>query len=406
MSIKYYFNSQVYGQVYDWNKIFGLFDSLKVPETVWKPKREMLKSKYGVLLSSRSIGKTSNILLLGLCQRALYGTQICYIRATELEFTPTEAKKLVDVINSFEGGRYIKALTKDKYNAIIYKARAFYYAFLDENGNIIEKEKEECIRVLTVDRCMEYKSVLNMPKGDFFVFDEFVRPRYGVDEFVRFVDLFKTVARDRLSPVIFMLANTINATSPYYSELEIKPYIRKMKSGEHISVQTEEGTKIYIELCAIPPKAKEKRAFFNSFFVGFKNPKLGAITGGQLWALPNVPHLYRRDEDDKPDYVCRNLYLNFDGDLIRCDIVIDRKSGLHAEVVPGGTVKEDACILTLEIPTSPNEIYLLGTKKRPIRRLLLDLISEGKVYFSTNEEGAIFKSYITRALELESDPLV
>lgn len=403
---KYYYGSEVYGQIYDWNKIFNLFDKLNVPDTVWKPKREQLKSKYSVLLSTRSIGKTSNILLLGLCQRALYNTQICYIRATELEFTPTEAKRLVSVINSFENGRYIKFLTKDKYNAIIYKARAFYYANLDESGNVINKEQDECIKVLTVDRNEEYKSVLNMPRGDFFIFDEFIRSRYAPDEFVRFMDLFMTVSRGRLSPVIFMLANTISSTNPYFSELEIKQYVRKMKVGEKISVETEAGTKIYIELCAIPPKAKEKRAFFNSLFIGFQNPKLGAITGGQLWALPNVPHLYRRDPDDKPTYHARNVYLNYEGEYLRMDILTDKKSGFHAEVVPGGSPKDDGIILTLNPPESPNEVYLLGGRKRKIRRVILDLISDGRVFFSTNEEGSLFKSYIHRALELERDPLI
>lgn len=403
--IKYYFNSEVYGQVYDWNKIFKLFDSLNVPDTVWKPKREMLKSKYGVLLSSRSIGKTSNILLLGLCQRAIYNTQIVYTRATELEFTPTEAKKLVDVINSYDEGRYIKQLTKGRYNALVYKARAFYYALLNDNGDIVEKEADEAIRVLTIDRAESYKSVLNMPRGDFFVFDEFVRSRYAPDEFVRFCDLFKTVARERLSPVIFMLANTISTTSPYYSELEIKPYIRKMKVGEKLNITTEGGTKIYIELCSIPKKAQEKRAFFNSFFMGFQNPKLGAITGGQLWALPNVPHIYRREDEDKPEYIIRNLYINSNGDFLRVDILRDNRSGIHAEVVPGGLIKDDAIILTLEPPSDPRELYLLGGRRLKIRRILLDLISEGKVLFSTNEEGSVFKSFINRALELERDPL-
>lgn len=402
---KYYFNNEVYGRVYNWNAIFNMFDSLKVPDTVWKPRREILNSKYGVLISSRSIGKTSNVLLLGLCQRALYNTQIVYIRSTENEFTPTEAKKLVQVINEYDGGRYIKQLTKDKYNTIIYKARAFYYALI-EDGQVIAKDSEECIKVLTVDRWDDYKSTVNMPRGDFFLFDEFIRTRYQPDEFVKFCDLFKTIARERMSPVIFMLANGINLTSPYYSELEIKSYLRALKDGQHISVSTEDGTRIYIERCAVPPKAKEKRAFFNSLFLGFKNPKLGAITGGQLWALPNVPHLYSREEKERVDYICRQIYIDYEGEYLRLDIVNDDRNGVHLEVVPAGTIKDDAVILTLNPPSDPREIYLLGGRRRKLRRVILDIISEGKVFFATNEQGAVFKSYIERALDKESDPLI
>lgn len=405
---KYYFGSEVYGEIYNWKEIFKLYKSLNIPNSLWTVREEALKSKYAIILSARSVAKTTNVLLLGLCQRKLYGTTVVYIRSEEGQFTPTEAQKLTSVLASYEGGRYIRQLTDDKYNTIVYKSRAFYYAYADENGEIVDKEREECIKVLTVDRWYEYKSGLNIPKGDFFLFDEFVGPNYRTDEFVNFCDLFKTVARERMSPVIFMTANTLSTTSPYYGELEIKKWLRVMKSGEHMSVQTESGTKIYIELAKLSEKAQEKRSFFNSLFLGFKNDKLGAITGGQLWALPNVPHLYRREEDDVPEYIMRGLYIDADGDYLRCDIVEDKTTGLHMEVVPTreNNIKDDAIILTTNIPSDPRELYCLGTRKRPIRQMILDLILDGKVFFATNEEGAIFKSYINKALDKEKDPLV
>lgn len=404
---KYYFNSEVYGEIYNWKEIFKLYKSLNIPDILWKVRPEALNSKYSVILSARSVSKTTNVLLLGLCQRAIYGTTVIYVRAEEGQFTPTEAKKLTKVIASYDGGRYVKQLTNGRYNSIVYKARAFYYADVDADGQVLERERDECIKVLTVDNWYEYKSGLNIPKGDFMIFDEFVGPNYRPDEFVNFCDLIKTVFRERMSPVIFMLANTLSTTSPYYGELEIKKWLRVMKSGEHMSVTTEKGTKIYIELAKLSEKAQEKRSFFNSLFLGFKNDKLGAITGGQLWALPEVPHIYRRDEDDKPEYIIRNLYIDADGDYLRCDLVEDKKTGIHLEVVPSLSrkIKDDAIILTCDPPTDPRELFLLGGKKRNIRNILLTMINECKVYYATNEEGAIFKNYINKALLLENNPL-
>lgn len=261
---KYYYGSEVYGEIYDWKAIFKLYRSLKIPDTCWTVPEEALDSKYVIGLSARSVAKTTNVLLLGLCQRALYDTEVVYIRASDGEFTPSESKKLVEVLNTYEHGRYIKQLTNNKYNSIIYKNRAFFYAYRDEDGDIIEKEEQECIKVCTVDRWIDYKSTLNLPKGDFILFDEFIRDHYDMDEFVHFCDLFKTIARDRMSPVIFMTANTISTTSPYYSELEIKPYLRKMKSGEKLHIVTEEGTKLYVEMIQLKKKAQEKRSFFKS----------------------------------------------------------------------------------------------------------------------------------------------
>ena len=116
----------------------------------------MTKEKY-YYGSGRSIGKTTNVLLLGLCQRKEYGTTILYVRSQE-----TEAKHLTSVISSYNDGQYIKKLTDNRYNTIIYKDRAFYYAWVDENGEITDKEANECIRVLTVDRAYDYKSTLNV----------------------------------------------------------------------------------------------------------------------------------------------------------------------------------------------------------------------------------------------------
>ena len=93
--------------------------------------------------------------------------------------------------------------------------------------------------------------------------------------------------------------------------------------------------------------------------------------------------------------------------MLRCDLVKDNQSGIHLEVVPAfNDPKDDAIILTTEIPTDKRELYLLGGRKRKIRKLLLDLISDGKVFFATNEEGALFKNYIETALQLEKMPLI
>jgi hypothetical protein len=38
--------------------------------------------------------------------------------------------------------------------------------------------------------------------------------------------------------------------------------------------------------------------------------------------------------------------------------------------------------------------------------VLTTLIEDGKVFFATNEDGAIFKNFMTRALEIERNPLI
>ena len=67
-------------------------------------------------------------------------------------------------------------------------------------------------------------------------------------------------------------------------------------------------------------------------------------------------------------------------------------------------IKDDGIILTLDIPEDPRERYLLGGKKRKIRRVLLQFINDGKVFYATNSEGVLFKNFINSALVLERNP--
>ena len=58
-----------------------LFKSLKIPNNVFNPLQENPKpGDWNIILSIRGLGKTTSMLLLGMCDNWENGTEIQYIR--------------------------------------------------------------------------------------------------------------------------------------------------------------------------------------------------------------------------------------------------------------------------------------------------------------------------------------
>lgn len=386
------------GLLYDLRAIKKVYDSLGIPKEFFQlPWSALSNDKIIIELSERSTGKTTNWLLFGLCMNKLYGTVIQYIRATENMLSPSFSEKLVEVIRSYKEGEYIKKLTDGKYNSIYYHWRQYFYCLV-EDGKIIEKSEEPIIQCLSVDRNHDYKSSYNSYKnrGDLIIFDEFIGKYYRPNEFVEFMDLTKTIIRDRHSPIIVMLANTINLNSFYFEEMEISREVRRLKKGDKKEIITEGGTRIYVEIVLDDKRASEKR-IVNNLFYGFKNPKLASITGGEVWAFENVPHI-----PDQTNKVCllNNLYLESGIDLLKIGVYSSDELDTHLEIHRATKTYDDSIILTLG--ELKDKRYIFGIGRNFLKKILVELIRKRHVYYSSNEVGSIFKDYLNR-YRLEKD---
>ena len=109
MKVEYYENDKKKGIKYDFPLIKKEFKKLKIPKEVYNPLSIPMEwSKFNVLLSPRSKGKTTNILLMGLIFNKLYGTVLQYIRSSYDMITPSKAGSLFSVIQQ---NGYIEKLT-------------------------------------------------------------------------------------------------------------------------------------------------------------------------------------------------------------------------------------------------------------------------------------------------------
>lgn len=382
-------NKEKYGVKYDLLKIAREYKKLKIPQEYdYIDFSRFEKNKYIIDLSIRSVGKTTDYLLLGMIFNKIYGTKIAYIRTTKDEIAPSVTEKIFNVIQSFNDGFYIKKLTDNKYNGIYRKWNNVYYCKIDENGNIVEKSTDEFMHFLCVEKFNDYKSGLSVPMDDFIIYDEFITKYYRPNTHYEFMQLLSTIIRERLSPFIVMLANSININSVWFEEMGIRRDIRHMTVGDCKDIVTSGGTCLSVRLLDV--KAKEQRRRHSSLFFGFENPKLKDITGiGGFWSISNYKHI---PTGLKLECIGRPLFIHYlPGEFLRLEFSIYKNKGILI-VKKATRVKDDDIVLTTgDVEAFEKCHWGFGSNK--LQRYIYDLILNDRVYYGTNENGEDFKNY-------------
>lgn len=379
------------GIIYDYPTIRKEFRKLKIPTEFYNPSKcPFDKCKWFINLSDRSTGKTTNWLLFGMIMNKLYGTVIQYVRQTNDMITPRNSKNLFDTILD---NNYVSKLTDGKYNTIVYKAKRWYYAIADDNGEIIEQKNNHFMCMLSIDNAENYKSSYNAPYGDIIIFDEFIGKYYYRNEFVRFNDLLKTIIRDRQAPIIVLLANTIDKNSQYFNELEIYNTVQQMKQGDSEIITSERGTNIYVEILESGVKKQKTRSIVNTLFFGWKNPLISSITGDD-WAINNYPHI--------PQYnsrvILKRYYLDFNNTLLALDVKNCNEIGVYVAVHRATRTYDDSIIFTIGEIDKNNKRFRFGFS--PSDKRLWELYKRNKFYYASNDLGSLLDNYVKQALHL------
>lgn len=393
-NIKYYDGKEEHGIIYDWQKIFKEYNKLKPPKEFYTPiKTPVNVAKFFMLMSERSSGKTTAWLLIGMIMNKLYGTTIQYIRQS-VDMIKSSSIELFRVILEYDNGRYIEQLTDGEYNSIYIFWRQAYYCLVDEKGKIITKSEKPFLTLLSIDNSKNYKSSYNAPKGDLIIFDEFLnRDGYKPNEYLNFMDLLSTIIRERKSPIIIMLANAVDYTSPYFREFEIVKEIKQLKTGDYKFIKTEKGTNIYAEIIGVKQTNIKKE--INRLFFGFNNTALNSITGGEsAWSFESVPHFLANETDE---ILAKNIRLDCNDIYIALDIIQTENNGICIFAHPATKNYSDTIILTNGNIDNSNKFFGFGHGK--IFDLIWKLYKLNKFYYDTNETGAIVKNYVRTALQ-------
>ena len=367
----------------NFQKINNLYKKLKCPPEVFDPsKLPFDRDKYFVLCSERSVGKTTNVLLWGMCAHEVHGTQIQYIRQFDEMLAPKRMKQLFDTILKFD---YIKKLTKGRWNSCEYYARGWTYTKV-EDGKIIEKDTKPFMYCLGLNQNDFFRSTYNAPTGDVLVVDEFISSYMPKNEFVILCDMIKTIIRERTSPVIFMLGNTLDRYHNYFEEMELLPISTTMPLGQHTESITSKGTPIYIEF--VTREKTPEKIHLNKIFFGFKNPRLGSITGDD-WVIIPYQHI---DPTDEPEVLLRNFYIEIEDYLIQLELVRSEKYQVHVLAHFATKTYPDSHIYSYKEMLDYRYRFRFGHDKAD--RIIWTIYDRKKFFYSSNSVGSLVEKYV------------
>ena len=363
-----------------------LYKSLGIPNNVFNPLRDNPNAgDWNVILSARGVGKTTNILLLGMCYNQTDGTEIQYIRQYDDMLTPSKITDLFSVILEY---KYIPKITNGRWNSVVYYRRRWYYCNIDDSGVETERADAPFMVCLGLNKEHDYRSSYNAPKGDFIIVDEFMRAdkMYLRDEFVILNNLLSTIIRKRTTAKIYLLANLVDITCPYLVEMGIHDIVTSLKFGDFRQLKNGETV---LNICMLKPPEDNSGNKFNKYFAPWHNAKLTGITGAKgIWAIKMYPHAPRESFTiiDRAQIECR------DGFIAR--EIRKYNNGLYLMFYPIDS-PDDRRVTYSRDDSKPFDImrrYGLGYTDTD--KIVLKLIDRRKWYFSDNVTGERVETYI------------
>ena len=375
----------------EYKEAIKLYKSLHCPSDTLNIIGDILpyEKAWNMILSPRSRGKTTNLILWGMCLNATCGTQIQYIRQRDSQLVPKLCGKLCDVIN-MPKYKYIEKITNGRYNNVWYYGRKWYYRLIDENGEVIEKSETPFMSCIAVDQNQNLKSVYNAPNGDFIIFDEFLTKNgYLPDEFVLLNDLLSTIIRQRDTASIYLVGNLIDKYSIYFDELYLTDIIQEITWGEHRNVNCG-GTELH--LFTLPLDMTAKRQKVNKKYFGWNNQMLTSITGNKgLWQMKQYPKPPKGDFE-----VIDKAYIYKNGKYCAREIRKDETNHLYIMIYSDtyGYNPERHILYTLNSKVGYNKKIRFGLGFTYTDDCVKRLILAKRIFFADNSCGAFLDSYI------------
>lgn len=337
------------------------------------------KAQYNILLGERANGKSGAVKERAV-RTALKSNTICCGLVRRLD----EDIK-ANVIQSYFNDEFlidiIKKESKGKYNYIHYYQRMFYFAHIDENGNI-EKGFPFCV-VFALSNAERYKSSSVYPNLTIIIYEEFTTAsRYLKNEVETFMNLVSSLFRLHTG-VVYMIANKISRVCPYFSEWSLRG-IPKLKEGQidDYIFQDSQGTdvKISVEMCA-SPKHKKSGMFFG---------RIGKQIDSSAWSSKEYPHLIGDYADYDVLYSLSLEHLDFKFNIM---LLQHKEEDFTCVYVYPSKMKVSDRLITEEYSSN----YLISpslNSKNKAECLINELVNNNKLVFPSNLVGEDFYSTI------------
>ena len=364
------FESQVKVEVGDWYS----YDTI-----------DKFGCQYNMIIGERSNGKTYGALKKILDNFWKKQEKGAYIRRYKEDY---RGKRGDSLFESLEKDGYIKELTDGVYDGVKYQSGRWYLSKFDEKTQKkISGDEPFCYGFSLSD--MEHDKSTSYPEVTTIVFDEFLtRGFYLPNEFVLFMNTLSTIIRHRNNVTIYMLGNTVNKFSPYFTEMGLK-HVSQMQKGD-IDVYTYGSSKlkVAVEYCASPKKEGKK----SDVYFAFDNPSLQLITGG-AWEIDLYPHCPVEYERKNIEFI---FFMKFDDSLLQGEVVaVDSNNFIfiHRKSTPIKDENDDL-IFSLEYDPRPNFVRALDKSTLKCVQIIRKYFHNDKVFYQDNEVGEVVRNFL------------
>ena len=348
-------------------------------------------AKIRIIFGMRSNGKTTAGLLHGLEKRikSLHGRgeQMVYLRRWDDEIRPkNDISSLFDGILKFYN---IDEKTNGEYNTIIYKARKFYLARVEDEETLKIDTKPLCI-CLALSQNEHYKS-LSFPDVTTIVFDEFISEnrQYLPGEFKRLTSVLSTVIRLRKDVEVYLIGNTVDYNCIYWSEFRITEIVKKIQEGEIYHYKPKgRQTDIAIERA----EALDSDGRIINVYTDFDTPNSEMINKG-AWDTDNYPHLpFSYNQND----ILFIFFIEFNTELFQCEIINKYDTPyiyIHRKTTEIKNPDDD--LIYGDDPTGkPNYSINIFKPEHKIQKRICDLFYYNKVFYQDNMVGDTVSAFL------------
>lgn len=342
-------------------------------------------AQYNMIFGERSNGKTYAVLEYGLTKYVETGATLAIVRRYAEDF---KSKRGATMFDGLVANGVIEKLTKGKWTGVHYWGGRWYFYKMDDNlQKKIISETPFAYAFSLVST--EHDKSTSYPTIETILFDEFLtRQRYLPDEFVLFMNTISTIVRYRDNVKIFMLGNTVNQYCPYFNEMGLSN-IKKMRPGDiDLYEYGTSGLRVAVEYADNPNRGKPSDLYF-----AFNNPKLQMITGG-TWELALYPHCPCKY---KPNEVIFTYFIEFNGDLLQCEIVSHETmlfTFIHRKT---GAIKypETDIVYSPEFNPRPNYRRKITGNIDILDKKVYYFFKSDKVFYQDNEVGEVVRNYLS-----------
>lgn len=353
------------------------------------------KAQYRMAFGERSNGKTFAVLEKILENYALHGDEGVYIRRWDIDIKGKRADKVFAsvVLESKVWKKYFSGI----YSGITFRNGAWYLYADDETLNKkVVNPKPVCYALALSN--VEHDKSTAYPLVTTIFFDEFLSRRaYIPDEFVLFMNTLSTIIRHRKNVVIYMMGNTVNNSSPYFTEMGLTNVKSMKKNTMDIYKYGESGLLVALEYAdSISSSGKESDVYF-----AFNNPKLAMITDG-AWEMALYPHLPMKY---RPCDVKLTYFIIYESEILQCEIIKRGKVEFTYIHRKSGEIKnpEHDLVFSPEVSPYPNWSRRIIKARNELENIIVKHFTQEKVFYQDNEVGEIVRNYI---MWCKSAPLI